>query len=123
MQWYIIIEAGEQVYAALCREAHEGGKPAPPMWRGFTYELCAGLVDKAKSLPEIAAEEARPTRAVTPPLVLCSSRPSQLYRRGVWLSGRGPVCMLSWRGPAGLLAVGWGFWLSNIPAAGLLSWA
>ncbi|KAK9821465.1 hypothetical protein WJX81_005867 [Elliptochloris bilobata] len=45
------------VYAALCRDAAEGGEPAPPLWRGFTYELCAGLVDKAKTLPEIAAEE------------------------------------------------------------------
>ena len=73
MQRYIIIEAGEQVYTALCREAQEGGKPAPPLWRGFTYELCACLVDKAKSLPEIAAEEARLIRAVPPPHVLCSS--------------------------------------------------
>lgn len=48
------------MYAALCREARESGEPAPPLWRAFTYELCAGLVDKAKSLPQIAAEEARP---------------------------------------------------------------
>ena len=40
---------------------------------GSTYELCAGLVDKAKSLPEIAAEEARATRAVPPPIVQCGS--------------------------------------------------
>ena len=45
------------MYASLCREAAEGGEPAPPLWRAFTYELCAGLVDKAMTLPEIAAEE------------------------------------------------------------------
>ncbi len=54
------VGAGQQVYAALCREARKSGEPAPPLWRAFTYELCAGLVDKAKSLPQIAAEEARP---------------------------------------------------------------
>ena len=48
---------GAQVYASLCRDASEGGEPAPPLWRAFTYELCAGLVDKAMTLPEIAAEE------------------------------------------------------------------
>ena len=48
---------GAQVYASLCRDAAEGGEPAPPLWRAFTYELCAGLVDKAMTLPEIAAEE------------------------------------------------------------------
>ena len=45
------------MYASLCRDAAEGGEPAPPLWRAFTYELCAGLVDKAMTLPEIAAEE------------------------------------------------------------------
>ena len=46
------------MYASLRREAAEGGEPAPPLWRAFTYELCAGLVDKTLTLPEIAAEEA-----------------------------------------------------------------
>lgn len=48
---------GAQVYASLCRDAADGGEPAPPLWRAFTYELCAGLVDKTMTLPEIAAEE------------------------------------------------------------------
>jgi len=45
------------VYASLCREQGvEAG--ALPMSMGFTYELCAGLVDKeGMSLEEITSEE------------------------------------------------------------------
>ena len=35
------------------------GRPDPPHAAGFTYELCAGLVDKEKPLPQVAAEEVR----------------------------------------------------------------
>lgn len=46
------------VYAARCRDAAERGAPAPPKDAGFTFELCAGLVDKGgKSLQQITAEE------------------------------------------------------------------
>ncbi|GBF97651.1 uridine diphosphate glucose pyrophosphatase [Raphidocelis subcapitata] len=46
------------VYAARRRAAEERGGPAPPKDAGFTFELCAGLVDKGgKSLEQIAAEE------------------------------------------------------------------
>ena len=44
------------VYAAACRAAADGRKP--DYEEGFTYELCAGLIDKAGlSLQEIAREE------------------------------------------------------------------
>lgn len=45
------------MYATLCTEAAEKGQPKPPLSVGFCYELCAGLVDKNKSLEEIAREE------------------------------------------------------------------
>lgn len=45
------------VYARLLRQAEASGDPTPPFEKGFTYELCAGLVDKEKSLAEIAHEE------------------------------------------------------------------
>eukprot|EP00210_Caulerpa_lentillifera_P009053 g8640.t1 len=45
------------VYARILRQAEENGQPVPPFNVGFTYELCAGLVDKNKSLLEIAREE------------------------------------------------------------------
>ena len=40
------------------KQSTEEGQPAPPLSVGFTYELCAGIVDKKKSLQQIAAEEA-----------------------------------------------------------------
>lgn len=40
--------------------AQEEGQPEPPLSVGFTYELCAGIIDKKKSLQEIAAEEVCP---------------------------------------------------------------
>ena len=42
-----------QVYASFLREEGQ----APFLTRCFSHELCAGLVDKAKSLEEIASEE------------------------------------------------------------------
>ena len=48
-----------QVYASRWMEAHAEGKGPPPLSVGFTYELTAGIVDKSKSLAEIAKEEVR----------------------------------------------------------------
>lgn len=46
------------VYAARCRAAAEAGAAAPPKDAGFTFELCAGLVDKGgKSVAQITSEE------------------------------------------------------------------
>ena len=45
---------------SLAEEAEALGSPPPPLAAGFSYELCAGLVDKNKSLEQIASEEARP---------------------------------------------------------------
>eukprot|EP00877_Chromochloris_zofingiensis_P010697 jgi/Chrzof1/5881/Cz16g19070.t1 len=46
------------VYATKLRQAQAMQQPAPPLAEGFTFELCAGLVDKAaKSLEQIVAEE------------------------------------------------------------------
>lgn len=45
------------VYAFHASEAAAEGRPGPPLEAGFTLELCAGLVDKAKSLEQIAREE------------------------------------------------------------------
>ena len=39
------------------KQTEEEGHPAPPLSVGFTYELCAGIVDKSQSLKQIAAEE------------------------------------------------------------------
>ena len=47
-----------QVYVAACREAAAAGAAPPPLSVGFTYELCAGIVDKAGlDLAQIAKEE------------------------------------------------------------------
>lgn len=46
-----------QVYAACLAEAEAAGQPPPPLSAGFTLELCAGLVDKTKSLEQIVKEE------------------------------------------------------------------
>ena len=53
------------LYASMLRKAgmhstqegHNGS--TPPLAQAFTCELCAGIVDKEKSLAEIAAEEIR----------------------------------------------------------------
>lgn len=47
-----------QVYAAAMRAAEAAGEPTPPMSVGFTYELCAGIVDKpGLPLTKIMQEE------------------------------------------------------------------
>lgn len=46
------------VYAALMREAAAAGAPSPPLTSGFTFELCAGIIDKpGLSLEDIVKEE------------------------------------------------------------------
>ncbi len=45
------------VYASRWKEAREEGRPQPPLSAGFTFELCAGIIDKSKSLEDIAREE------------------------------------------------------------------
>ena len=50
----------KQVYATKWRQAQEEGLPQPPLSAGFTYELCAGIIDKSKSLEAIAQEEVAP---------------------------------------------------------------
>lgn len=45
------------VYAWAKLEAEKSGQPPPPIASAFTYEICAGLIDKDKSLEEITAEE------------------------------------------------------------------
>ncbi|GLI70761.1 hypothetical protein VaNZ11_015790 [Volvox africanus] len=45
------------VYASLLREAEAAGRSPPPFKSAFTYELCAGLIDKSKSNAEICQEE------------------------------------------------------------------
>ena len=46
-----------QAYASALKQTEGEGSPAPPLSVGFTYELCAGIIDKSKSLQQIAAEE------------------------------------------------------------------
>lgn len=69
-----------QVYASQWRDAVEAGKPQPPLSAGFTYELCAGIVDKSKSLEDIAREEVSlyitfPSPLLQLPLASVSCRP------------------------------------------------
>lgn len=45
------------LYAALLRKSIQESSPPPALAAGFTCELCAGLVDKEKSLQQIAKEE------------------------------------------------------------------
>ncbi len=51
MVWWL------QAYASAMMLAEEAGEAEPPLSVGFTYELCAGIIDKKKSLAQIAAEE------------------------------------------------------------------
>ena len=46
-----------QAYASALKQAQDEGQSDPPISVGFTYELCAGIIDKKKSLQQIAAEE------------------------------------------------------------------
>lgn len=46
------------VWAATTRDAEAEGHPKPPLSIGFTYELCAGIIDKPDlDLKEITREE------------------------------------------------------------------
>jgi len=45
------------VYATELRTARAAGAPAPALTAGFTFELCAGLMDKSKPIKEIVKEE------------------------------------------------------------------
>ncbi|KAK9807069.1 hypothetical protein WJX73_000022 [Symbiochloris irregularis] len=45
------------VYATHLRDAQAHSRPDPPLSVGFCHELCAGIIDKEKSLEEIAHEE------------------------------------------------------------------
>ena len=45
------------MYVALQKEAEESGLTLPGPEAAFTYELCAGIVDKSSSLQQIAADE------------------------------------------------------------------
>ena len=42
---------------SLRHEAESLGKPLPALAAAFTYELCAGIIDKDKSIEEVASEE------------------------------------------------------------------
>ncbi len=42
---------------SLRREAQLLGKPPLALAAAFTYELCAGIIDKDKSIEEVASEE------------------------------------------------------------------
>jgi len=44
---------------SMQREAETLGRPSPGPEAAFTYELCAGIIDKDTSLQEIAADEVR----------------------------------------------------------------
>ena len=44
---------------SLHLEARLRGDPPPPLAAAFSYELCAGILDKDKSIQETASEEAR----------------------------------------------------------------
>lgn len=45
------------VYKVAADAAAAAGLPPPPLSAGLTYELCAGILDKAKPAAETAAEE------------------------------------------------------------------
>lgn len=64
-----------QAYASAMKQHEAEGLPAPPLTVGFTYELCAGIIDKNKSLQQIAAEEVRHHPQPSPSLEMfsCSS--------------------------------------------------
>lgn len=56
--WLLVRQFRPPVYASRLRAAKAAGLPAPGFLSGFTYELCAGLIDKSgKSVAEICKEE------------------------------------------------------------------
>lgn len=58
-----------QVYATHLREAQANGRSDPPLSVGFCHELCAGIIDKEKSLEEISHEEVQTTAVIPMPEV------------------------------------------------------
>lgn len=62
-QFVLVRQFRPPVYATVRRAAEAatvtaGGNDSPPdLAEGFTYELCAGILDKDKSLEEITCEE------------------------------------------------------------------
>ena len=73
-----------QVYASLLREA---GKP-PALESCFSHELCAGLIDKQKSLETIMSEE---VLAQSGPCTACSL-PAEHLRPGRWQRSAASMC-------------------------------
>ena len=58
------LASGMQVYMSLRLEAQMLGQPPPDLAAAFTYELCAGIIDKDRSIEEIASEEVGCTRTI-----------------------------------------------------------
>ena len=52
-----------QLYMSLQLEARLRREPQPPLAAAFSYELCAGILDKDRSVQETASEEVRHVRA------------------------------------------------------------
>ena len=69
------------VYASRWKEAREEGRPQPPLSAGFTFELCAGIVDKSKSLEDIAREEVQTAFHVQCDSAYPFAAPVQMCRR------------------------------------------
>ena len=80
------------VYASLAAEAAAEGRPPPALTAGFTYELCAGILDKQDASPaQTAREEAFEECGLDVPLEAFT----EVARHGR-AAGRGPC-----GGPAG----------------------
>lgn len=79
------------MYASQWRDATEAGRPQPPLSAGFTYELCAGIVDKDKSLEDIAREEV--SIDTTEAMQVDSARwPGSRAKQSVCTPGRCMIC-------------------------------
>jgi hypothetical protein len=74
------------LYASLMRAAAKEGKSCNiPLARGFTCELCAGLVDKEKAIKEIVQEEILEECGYNVPID--SIQPIASYAAGVGIQG------------------------------------
>ncbi|CAL8470972.1 g10514 [Coccomyxa elongata] len=73
------------VYASRWKEAREEGRPQPPLSAGFTFELCAGIIDKSKSLEDIAREEVEEECGFVVPVE--AVRPVTMYVSSTGISG------------------------------------